>query len=212
MNAPLPRMTPEEYLAFERASEGKHEYVDGHVYATAGTREAHVLLTINLTTALRSRLRGRPCKTYGSDMRVRAGDAERYFYPDACALCGPPEFADGEFDTLLNPSVMVEVLSDSTEAYDRGEKFANYQRVAALREYVLVSQREMRVERFMRAEGGVWVLTALDGPEAVLELPSVGCAVPLAEIYEDVELLPRELGLRVTREPSPPAYAREGAP
>lgn len=210
MTAPLPRMTPEEYLAFERASEGKHEYVDGYVYAMSGARRAHVALTVNLIAALRTRLRGGHCRPYSGDMRVGAGEGRPYFYPDVTALCGRPEFADGEFDTLLNPSVIVEVLSDSTEAYDRGDKFAHYQAVPSLREYVLVSQHEVRVDRFVRGEGGAWVLTPLEGLGAVLELPSVGCAVPLAELYEDVELPARVPGLRVLRE-APPAYAAGGA-
>lgn len=212
MTAPLPRMTPEEYLAFERASEGKHEYVDGYVYAMSGARRTHVALTVNAITALRTRLRGRGCSTYGLDLRVRVGSGRMYTYPDVAALCGESEFADDELDTLLNPSVLIEILSDSTEAYDRGEKFAHYQTIPSLREYVLVSQREVRIERFVRGEGGAWVPTALEGPGAVLELPSVGCAVPLAELYEDVELPQRVPGnLRVIREAPPAAYVGEGA-
>ena len=137
-------------------------------------------------------------------MRVRSGDAQPYFYPDLSALCGTPTFADGEFDVLLNPSPIVEILSDSTQAYDRGEKFARRRTVTSLREYVLAAQREMRVDRFVRGEGGAWVLTAPDGPDAVLALASVGCAVPLAKLYEGVEPTPHP---RRLREPAPRACA-----
>lgn len=213
MTAPLRRYTPEEYLAFERAAESKHEYLDGQIFAMSGARRAHVALEVNVTTALRTRLRGGPCHTFTANMRVRSGTSRLYTYPDASALCGEPQFADDEFDVLLNPSVVVEILSDSTAAYDRGEKFAHYQTIATLRDYVLVSARAVRVEQFTRGAGGVWTPTVLAGRDAVLDLRAVGCRIPLAELYEDVDLSPPPPRPRVVREPVAlyPAAPVEGA-
>lgn len=181
-----PRCTPEQYLAMERQAAHRSEYVNGRVYALAGASHRHNVIVGNTFGELRSRLRGRPCVTYVNDMRVKVIETGLYTYPDVAALCGDPQFEDGHTDNLLNPSVIVEVLSDSTERYDRGEKFAHYRRLESLREYVLVSQHRMRVELFVR-QGEHWVLTELDGPDAVLPLESVGCSIPLGSIYEQVE-------------------------
>lgn len=183
---PQARLTPEEYLAFERASTLKHEYVNGRVYAMSGASEAHNLIVLSLASALHVQMRGRPCRVYTSDMRVKVSPAGRYTYPDVVALCGERKFEDAHVDTLLNPSVIVEVLSESTERFDRGDKFVHYRRLESLREYVLVSQDRVQVERYVR-DGPFWVLVELSDPDAVLELPSVGCAVPLRDIYERVE-------------------------
>lgn len=179
-------ITPEEYLAAERASlDGKHELVDGEVYALAGASESHVIIADNISSALRAALRGRGCRSYSSDMRVRVPATGLHAYPDVSALCGERHFLDERRDTLLNPSVIVEVLSPTTERYDRGRKWAHYQRLGSLREYVLVAQDAMRVERYLRHDVG-WLLTAHEAPTDLLELPSVGASIPLAAIYEDV--------------------------
>lgn len=212
MTAPERRYTPEEYLAFEEAAERRHEYVAGQIYAMSGASMPHLLIRDNVYFALRTRLRGGPCQPYGADLRVRAPDSTFYTYPDVTAVCGPPVFDPGKTATLLNPTLLVEALSDSTEGYDRGEKFAWYQQIPSLREYVLVSRHEVRAESFVRGDGGRWVVTAAAGPDAVLELPSVGCAVPLAELYERVDPSPHPRRLRRLREPGPPAYAARPAP
>ena len=149
---------------------------------------AHSLIATNLIRRCSERLDNRPCEVHGSDMRVRVGRRGLYTYPDVSIVCGAAEFADDERDSLLNPTVLIEVLSDSTEAYDRGRKFRQYQRLDSLREYVLVSQDEMAVERLARREEGWFVADVLTGPEDVLRLESVDCAVPLSEIYARVGL------------------------
>jgi len=179
------RFTPAEYLALERAAEIKSELIDGHIVAMSGVSREHSLVAINLASHLNRQLEHRPCEVHGSDLRVRVSNTGLYTYPDVSVVCGEPEFEDEHFDTLLNPTVIFEVLSPSTEAYDRGEKFARYRRLASLREYVLVAQDRPRVERFTR-QGEAWVLTAFDEIEAVVELSSIGCALSLGEIYAKV--------------------------
>lgn len=185
------RMTPTEYLAFERASETKHEYADGEVFAMSGGTREHSLIQANVAGELRALLRKRPCEVHGADMRVKVDASGRYVYPDATVVCGNPRFEDETSDTLLNPRIVVEVLSDSTEAYDRGEKFAQYRSVASVMDYVLVSQKKVRVEHFQRQPDGRWVLTVL-GPGQSLTLESAGVELPVDEIY-----------LKVFPEPAP---------
>lgn len=178
--------TPEEYLALERASEHRNEYVNGRIHAMVGASRWHSEIVFNLANALGSRIRGRPCHAYVNDMRVKVSSTGLYAYPDVVALCGELRLEDDHVDTLLNPQVVIEVLSDSTERYDRGEKFAHYRRLESLCEYVLVAQEKMRVERFVR-RGDQWVLTELDDPDALLPLESLACEIPLREIYERVD-------------------------
>ncbi len=180
------RYTPGEYLALEREAEFKSEYVNGRIYAMTGASREHNLIAGNVHGELRARLRGRPCEVYMSDMRVKVSPTGAYHYPDVVAICGIPRFEDKHIDTLLNPTVVFEVLSPSTEAYDRGEKFAHYRRLETLAEYVLIAQDKMRVEHYGR-DGERWVLTEISEPEGVLSLPSLGCEVPLREVYERVE-------------------------
>lgn len=182
---PQPRIPPEEYLTLERRSEGRSEYVNGQVYAMTGASRAHNLIVWNIAGELRERFRGRPCEAYVSDMRVKVDPTGLYTYPDVAALCGEPRFEDAEVDTLLNPAVIIEVLSPSTEAYDRGEKFAHYRRLASLTEYVLLAQDRARAERYVR-QGEGWVLTEISEPDGVLPLDALGCAVALRELYERV--------------------------
>jgi Uma2 family endonuclease len=183
---PVPWFTPEEYLALERKAETKSEYVDGLLVAMSGATRAHILITVNLVRELSQQLRGRPCEVYAQDMRVRIAEGGMYAYPDVAAVCGEPEFEDNEFDVLLNPTLVVEVLSDSTEGYDRGLKSARYRRRASLQEYVLVAQDRVSVERYSR-QGEQWVLTEATGLDDVMELPSIGCALSLRDVYDRVQ-------------------------
>lgn len=180
-----PHLTPEEYLARERTAEFKSEYDRGLVYAMSGASREHNLIAGNLHSELRTQLRGRPCESYVSDMRVRANASSLFSYPDVTVVCGEPRFLDAEVDTLLNPTVIVEVLSPSTESYDRGRKFAHYRKVHTLQEYVLIAQDEVLVERYTRRvdERSLTVLSDLDD---VLHLDSIGCHVRLRGIYERV--------------------------
>lgn len=180
-------VTPEEYLAQERASEQKNEYFNGEIFAMAGGSPAHNRITANLIREIDTRLLDGPCITYTGDQRVKVIATELYTYPNVVVVCGEPQFEEGGLDTLLNPTLLVEVLSPSTEAYDRGAKFAHFRRLPSLREYVLVAQDRARVERYFR-NGEIWELTELDGMDAALGLASVPGAIPLARIYDRVTL------------------------
>jgi Uma2 family endonuclease len=183
------KMTEEQYLAIERAAETKSEFCDGEMYAMSGASFRHGRVTVNLISKLDAQLEGSPCQVCDSNLRVQIAATGSYVYPDVIGICGEPLFRDDTFDTLLNPVLIIEVLSPSTEAFDRGGKFARYRRIASLKEYVLVSQDRMLVERFRRrGTAGDWTLTAYDRPDEVLELESIGCAVPLSQIYARVDL------------------------
>ncbi len=184
---PVPKMTPEEFLIWERAEEFRHEYRDGDIVAMSGARRAHNLISVNMARELSTSLRDRDCETYASEMRVWIPKTRLYTYPDIVVVCGEPQFVDDEFDTLLNPVVVVEILSESTESYDRGRKFEQYRRVETLREYILISQPRPYVERFVKHGDGFWQLSESNGPEAVLVLESLDVAIPLAAIYEKVK-------------------------
>jgi Uma2 family endonuclease len=179
-------VTEEQYLALEREAGTKSELVNGRVFAMSGGSFRHSLIGTNLTVALGSRLAGKPCRPLNSDMRIHVASTGMYTYADAVVVCGTPQLRDGHQDTLLNPRVVFEVLSPSTEAYDRRAKFAHYRRLSSQSEYVLAAQDEPRVECFVRREGN-WVLTAYLGLDAILELASVEVVLPLTEIYRDVE-------------------------
>jgi Uma2 family endonuclease len=184
-----PRMTPEEYLAFDRASELRHEYYGGVMYAMSGGSHVHAYITTNLSSELRSALKGSPCGASAVDLRVKIS-ARSYVYPDVVVVCGEPRYADGEADILLNPSLIVEVLSPSTERYDRGPKSAWYRTIESLKEYALVSQSEPRVEVYRRQASGEWLLSEAVGLEASCHfdgLKNEPVRIPLSEIYERVE-------------------------
>ncbi|MCX6359458.1 MAG: Uma2 family endonuclease [Armatimonadetes bacterium] len=185
-----PRWTDAEYLAFERASDVRHEYLDGIVYGMSGGSVAHALLTAQLTAEVGLRLRGKPCRPYSADLRVHNAETGAYTYPDLTIVCGEPRVLDEQRDTLLNPTVVVEVLSPSTEAYDRSRKFAHYRRIPSLRDYILVSQEAPIIEVFSRREGDTWLYTPYEGLDASAEVPSIGCTVPLADIYAGVSFEP----------------------
>ena len=181
-------LTPEEYIAFERKAlpDGeiiRNEYLNGELIAMSGASRAHNLITNNISGELRTLLRGRGCETYASDMRVSTPLTTSYFYPDVVVACEEPLFEDDVFDTLLNPIILVEVLSSSTEAYDRGEKFAHYRQLTSLQEYVLISQDRVCVEHYRRQEKQ-WIFTDFQKIEETLSLVSIQCELPLQEIYE----------------------------
>ncbi len=185
LQAPIPSYSPEEYLSLERDAAVKNEYLDGEIFAMAGASREHSLIAANLVRELGTQLKTRPCEVHGSDLRVNVADSGLYTYPDVSVVCGQPAFQDTQQDTLLNPTVIFEVLSPTTEAYDRGEKFARYRRLPSLQEYVLVAQDRPRLERFQR-QGAAWVFTEASGLEAIMDLPAVGCRLALAEVYDKV--------------------------
>ena len=177
--------TPEEYLALERKATLKNEYIRGEILAMSGASLAHTRITADIVTELNNQLRGGECEVISNDMRVKTGPKGAYFYPDVVVFCGDPQFEDNVFDTLLNPILIVEGLSPSTEVYDKGEKFRHYQELASLQEYVLVSQDRVRVEQY-RLSHTQWVQTEFHAPEDVLSLASIGCELPLRDIYRRV--------------------------
>jgi Uma2 family endonuclease len=186
---PKPKITPQEYLELERKAEIKSEYLDGEMFAMAGSRE-HVRIVVNIVTELNVQFRDRPCEVYASDLRTKVSRTGLYAYPDVIGVCGEPEFEDDHFDTLVNPQLIIEVLSDSTESYDRGKKFAHYRNIDSLREYVLVSQTECRIERFYRQDDGNWIYNEATNPDGSIELTSVACRLSLARVYHKVNFEP----------------------
>jgi Uma2 family endonuclease len=180
------QMTEAEYLAFERASEFKHEYVDGEIFAMTGGSGEHSLIIASTIIALGIQTRGGSCRVFSNDIRVRASLVGSYFYPDVAIVCGEIEYTDDHLDTLANPTLIIEVLSPSTERYDRGKKFQIYRELKSLQEYLLVAQDSPHIERYLRQENNIWQFNDAKGLEATLELPSIGCTLALAEVYEQV--------------------------
>jgi len=179
-------LTPEEYLAIERAAEVRSEYYNGRMYAMSGGSYRHLIIIGNLGRHLGNALAERNCTVGTSDMRVRVSPSGLYTYPDVIVVCGKPTFADGSADTLLNPIVLIEVLSPSTEGHDRGFKSAQYRRIESLQEYALVSQTEPRVEIFRRQSAGNWLLTEATGLEETCRFESLDCAVTVKDVYDKV--------------------------
>ncbi len=179
------KISPEEYLEGEALAEEKHEYVHGEVYAMAGAEDAHVLVAGNIHYALKTHLRGSGCRLYASDMRVRINEAEAYFYPDVIVTCD----ADDRQRKIMkqSPVLVVEVLSEGTEAYDRGDKFALYRQLESLQEYVLIDPRKHHLEIFRLNKQKRWELFSFSGEDAVVEFASVGMQCPLVDMYEDVD-------------------------
>ena len=184
---PRPHLTPEEYLEIERKAEYKSEYYGGEMFAMSGARRAHNLIAMNVGGALYNQLRGRSCEAYPSDMRVRVSATGLYTYPDVVVVCGKPQFADNEMDSLVNPTMLVEILSPGTEAYDRGRKFEHYRKIESLRQYLLVASERVSVELFTRQAGGQWLLNSAAGLEEELDLESIECRLRVEDIYEKVE-------------------------
>ena len=183
---PRPRLTAEQYLERERASEYRSEYYKGHVYAMSGGSYQHAQIIGGLVRELGNALKKRPCSVVPTDLRLRVSPDGLYTYPDVVVICGDPQFADDQRDTLLNPTLIVEVLSPSTEAYDRGFKSQQYRTIESLEEYALLSQIEPRVEVYRRQGGGHWLLTEGVGLQAICRFESLDCGVPLADIYDKV--------------------------
>ena len=183
-------LTPKEYLAFERKEAYKNEYVNGQVVAMASASFTHNFITVNTACQLYNQLIERECETYISKMRVKVSKTESYFYPDIVVVCSELLAEDDAFDTLLNPTVIVEVLSPSTAAYDRGEKFEHYKHIASLKEYLLISQDAVRVEHALCP--GRELQTEFVELEDVLHLPSIECELRLQDIYRRVEFATNE--------------------
>jgi Uma2 family endonuclease len=189
---PHPRLTPEQYLAIERAAEFKSEYYNGEMFAMSGGSSRHAIIAMNIGAELRSGLRNKGCRVASSDLRVGVMPAGLYTYPDVVVVCGDLMFADHEKDTLVNPALLVEVLSPSSEAHDRGFKWEQYEQIESLREYVLVAQSKPRVEVYTRQPGGGWLFTDFTGLDAHARFPGVDCEIPLAEIYLGVSFEARD--------------------
>lgn len=187
------RYTVEEYFQIDEASETRHEYVDGRVYDMAGGTDRHSHITVNLIGLLWTRLRGKPCQGRDGNFRVRYGRQVRYGYPDALIFCGPPRFDEKARSntTLLNPTVLFEVLSESTEAYDRGKKFEYYREIESLAEYVLIAQERPSVQVYRRDPSGIWAIQPpYHGLMSSVPLVSAGIELPLSELYAGVEFDP----------------------
>ncbi|MFO0760068.1 MAG: Uma2 family endonuclease [Byssovorax sp.] len=178
-------LSEQEYLAFERSSPEKHEYADGEIFATSGGTAEHSAISLNLMAEIRSAISGRKCRPFESNMRIHIPATGRYVYPDGSIVCGRPVFTDDTRDTLRNPRVIVEVLSDSTEAYDRGDKFANYRTVPSFEEYVIASQKQPLIEVLARESNGSWNLR-LYGPGERAEIRSLACTVEVDRVYAGV--------------------------
>jgi len=187
-------MTEDEYLRMEEAAETKHEFWNGQIIDMAGATVVHVEISTNLIRHLGNRLQGKPCKPYNSDLRVRINESGHYCYPDVTVVCGPVEYARPDRrTTIVNPQVVIEVASPSSEARDIGEKFDDYRQVPSLQEYFLVSQDRARVQSFYRQSDGVWAFgpSYTDLKQSV-KFRSLGIEIPLADIYAGVELPPAE--------------------
>lgn len=184
---PKIRYTAEEYLALERAAEYKSEFYAGEIFAMAGASEQHNLIVANLVRELGLQLKKRPCKTYPSDMRLKVASTGLYTYPDVMVVSGKALLDDEEQDTLLNPTLIIEVLSSSTESADRGSKSGHYRKLESLQEYLLVSQTKPHVEHYSRHADHRWLLSEAEGLQSEIRLSSVECVLPLSEIYDKVE-------------------------
>lgn len=183
----LPVLTTEEYLALERQSEIRHEFLDGFVYAMAGESPTHSTICFNLAVSVGSQLKDKPCRGFSPNMKVRAGEKGLYAYPDLMIVCGEPVSLDERGDVLINPTVIFEVLSPSTEAYDRGEKFERYRtHIETLRDYLLVSQDQPRVEHHHRETDGTWTRAEVIGLAQTLSLASIDCSIGLADVYSRI--------------------------
>lgn len=179
-------MTPEEYLAAERKAETRSEYFGGEVFAMVGASKRHNLIAANIIRVLGNQLLERPCNVYPSDMRVKVSATGKYTYPDVVVACEPELFDDAENDTLLNPVVVIEVLSTSTEAYDRGKKFEQYQQIVSLTEYILVAQEPYRIEQYVRQSDKEWRYSEYHDAKDLIRIGVIGCEIALNDVYAKV--------------------------
>ncbi len=184
---PVTKVTEEQYLAIERAAEFRSEFLDGEMFTMSGGSMEHACIQQNLSGELYTALRGTPCRAFGPDLRMKVS-SRMYTYPGISVVCGRPLLADEHEDSLLNPVVIVEVLSPSTEKYDRGLKFQHYRTIASLRDYILIDQGQMRIEQYTRQPDDTWSLRDYQRPEQELKIDSIGAAIPLQRIYDRVEL------------------------
>ena len=183
-----PSVTPEEYLALERKADYRSEYLHGEIFAMTGASRKHNLITGNIAGELREHLKGKPCEVYASEMRVKVAASGLYTYPDVVVVCGEPELEDDYLDTLLNPTVLFEVLSKTTERYDRIAKSGYCRALESLAEHLLVAQDEISVEQYVKQVDGHWALTETRSIEGTIELNSIGCSLSLKEIYDKVSM------------------------
>jgi len=184
------RVTPEEYLERERKAETRSEYRNGEIVAMAGASLRHGRIVGNLTFQIRLALRNGPCEVFSTDLRLAVRAANMFTYPDVMVICGDPVLADNRRDIILNPVVLIEVLSKSTQDYDRGEKFASYRTIPSLAEYLTVSQDKIHVEQHTRQPDGHWLRTEFTEPSAIITLSSINVELRVADVYEKVELAP----------------------
>lgn len=180
--------TPEQYLSLERQADDKSEYFSGEIFAMTGASRRHNLVAGNVFAALHTQLRKRPCEIYPSDMRVKVTPTGLYIYPDVVIVCGEPVFDDEQKDTLVNPKVLVEVLSKSTASYDRGEKFEHYRKLKSLAEYLVVAQNKYHLEHYVRQPDDQWLLSETDEIQKTIHLPSIECDLALVDVYDKVEI------------------------
>jgi Uma2 family endonuclease len=185
---PKRRFTPEEYLVLERKAEYKSEYLDGEILAMTGASRKHNLISTNAITALNKQLENRPCELYGSDMRVKVSQTGLYTYPDLVVVCDEPQFEDMELDTLLNPTLIIEILSKSTENYDRGEKFEHYRSIETLKEYLLIAQKKHHVMLYTRQADNNWLLSEKKSINDTISLSSINCDLLLTDVYRKVKV------------------------
>lgn len=191
---PIRRCTAEEYLRFESEAEERHQFYQGEIFAMAWGSPQHSLVIANVSGELRARLKGKPCRVYDPNLRVRIARTTLYTYPDATVVCGDLQFdpLDKKKHTVINPSLIIEVLSPTTEAWDRGGKFANYRRIDSLKEYVLIGSETPSVETFLRQADGTWLYASVTGTEGTAQLQSLAIEVPIKEIYAGVTFPPAE--------------------
>jgi len=182
----------EEYLEAERKAEFRSEYFDGEIFAMSGASRKHNLISGNIFAAIHRQIRNRNCEAYSSDMRVKVSSTGLYTYPDVVIVCGEPLFDDSHLDTLLNPAVIIEVLSESTENYDRGEKFKNYRTLESLSDYLLVAQNIVSVEHYIRQKNNQWLFSEYKDMEDIIRIDSIACELMIKEIYEKLEFHSQE--------------------
>jgi len=183
---PKTSYTPEEYLAIEREAEFKSEYFDGEMFAMTGASRKHNLIAGNTFASLHRKLRSQRYEIYMGDMRVKVNPTGLYTYPDIVFVCDTPEFEDSDLDTLMNPLVIIEVLSPSTESYDRGKKFENYRTISSLAEYIMISQNRNYIEHFIRQNDNTWLFRETGNKAGVIQIASVECELTMEEMYAKV--------------------------
>jgi Uma2 family endonuclease len=188
-------ITEQEYIDFERANTMKHEYYDGHVYAMTGASRIHNLIAGNTLASLHGQLRQKPCQIFPSDMRIKVQQTGLYTYPDLVIICGEPQFTDDALDTLLNPLVLIEILSPSTERYDRGMKSQHYRTIETLQSYILIAQDHYHIEHYSRQDNGRWLLQEAHGIEAHIAIPSIESTLLFKDVYEKVDMTSENPGI-----------------